>query len=764
MKTINQNPLAMKGKLLLMMLLFFIQVNKLHASNYYWVGGTGDWTDVSHWATTSGGTTFHTAPPNSTSDVFIDVNSGNGSPVPFLLTAWGISPACKNLTFNDSMAIMAYGDTLNIFGSFFLTRQNVPATNSLPIGFTVAFVGAGINSINSTINKFNALDLVFNCPNGTYNLFCNLGVQDTIKVLAGNVAFSGMGAFPGDVPTLVANALTGESININFGSSFYQIISVVISNLGLAGSFIADSSGILYQDYFICNARGAKFGTVENFYGLQPGPGVPLQADSCFFKSIIVNTVEGTGNTIDSLVVQSLISDNSLAYLGKNKVRELSAVIGFLSFGSQNQITDIGSLYTNFLTISSGDTLYFVNSASNSIPGNWHSSVSGQPAYIHCNSPSTSCFQNTSIQDIHLTGSAVFYGDTSSTDVSGNAGWIWAPCSPTSVWPGDANYDLTVNNIDVLNIGLAYSNTGPVRAGASLAYVAQPATDWNGFFQTAVNHKHADTNGDGVVNDDDTTAVSLNYGLTHPARMGINACNTSALGIPLYLDIQPDSAALSDTVDIDVMLGTAAMPVDSIYGLVFTLNFDTAYVDTAYITSDYSLSWMGTMGVDLLCFDKKFAADGKVDVAITRTDQNNTNGFGSVARFTVVIVDNVSGRVSVPFTLSNVYAITAWEDELLLDIHADSISIDTTTGTAALMSMHNIHVYPNPAKDILKIKGAGHEMMYAELMDAFGRKLLSTDKTRTGELTLHVQKLNKGIYTLNVTTEMGVIKKKIMKQ
>ena len=34
------------------------------AADYYWVGGTGNWSDfATHWATTSGGVVFHLAEP-----------------------------------------------------------------------------------------------------------------------------------------------------------------------------------------------------------------------------------------------------------------------------------------------------------------------------------------------------------------------------------------------------------------------------------------------------------------------------------------------------------------------------------------------------------------------------------------------------------------------------------------------------------------------------------------------------------------------------
>lgn len=42
------------------------------AADYFWVGGTGEWSDLSHWATTSGGAVLHSALPTSGDDVFFD--------------------------------------------------------------------------------------------------------------------------------------------------------------------------------------------------------------------------------------------------------------------------------------------------------------------------------------------------------------------------------------------------------------------------------------------------------------------------------------------------------------------------------------------------------------------------------------------------------------------------------------------------------------------------------------------------------------------
>ncbi len=60
-------------KLLLLLALPFTSIAQL---DYYWVGGTGDWSDyANHWATSSGGTSFHTSIPSDVDNVYFDENS-----------------------------------------------------------------------------------------------------------------------------------------------------------------------------------------------------------------------------------------------------------------------------------------------------------------------------------------------------------------------------------------------------------------------------------------------------------------------------------------------------------------------------------------------------------------------------------------------------------------------------------------------------------------------------------------------------------------
>ncbi|RZK61847.1 MAG: hypothetical protein EOO59_04070, partial [Hymenobacter sp.] len=50
-----------------------------HAADYYWVGGSGSWDDLNHWATSSGGSTTYGQVPQSTDDVHFDGQSFTAS-------------------------------------------------------------------------------------------------------------------------------------------------------------------------------------------------------------------------------------------------------------------------------------------------------------------------------------------------------------------------------------------------------------------------------------------------------------------------------------------------------------------------------------------------------------------------------------------------------------------------------------------------------------------------------------------------------------
>ncbi|RLD24702.1 MAG: hypothetical protein DRI71_01775 [Bacteroidetes bacterium] len=92
--------------------------------NYFWVGGSGDWSDVAHWATANGGSTKHTTPPGIADDVsFTDLSfSGANQTVVIDQNAF-----CNNMTWTTTVAqsptlFGTFDIPLKIFGSFILAE------------------------------------------------------------------------------------------------------------------------------------------------------------------------------------------------------------------------------------------------------------------------------------------------------------------------------------------------------------------------------------------------------------------------------------------------------------------------------------------------------------------------------------------------------------------------------------------------------------------------------------------------------------------
>src|SRR5204862_289569 len=125
-----------------------------------------------------------------------------------------------------------------------------------------------------------------------------------------------------------------------------------------------------------------------------------------------------------------------------------------------------------------------------------------------------------------------------------------------NVWPGDCDYNLIANNADVLQIGLGYGTTGATRPSASNSWYAQPMSDWTQNFLNC-NYKHADADGNGIVDVNDTLPISLNYGNTHPFRLQPVVAPASAP--ELYLVANYDTVGLQTLVTVDIRLGTSAL-------------------------------------------------------------------------------------------------------------------------------------------------------------------------------------------------------------
>ncbi len=319
------------------------------------------------------------------------------------------------------------------------------------------------------------------------------------------------------------------------------------------------------------------------------------------------------------------------------------------------------------------------------------------------------------------------------------------------VWPGDANSDNIVTNADALYLGLAFNQTGPTRPAATLNWVGQPCPDWVfNFSQNNVNLKHADCDGNGIVNFDDTLAIDFNYLNTHNKFEAAPAGGNPLL----WIEATPDTVGLEHAIDIVVHLGTADLPVDSLHGVAFSLTFDESLVMAQGLSLDFDNCALGNAGVDVLTFQETMFLDGAIDVAVTRNTLQNFQGYGPIAHARIVTTDNLSGITDLPIGVSAVTAITASEEEVLLSTLADTVVIDPNKVGIVEPEQLDISIYPNPTNGPVTLDGIS-EITELTVLNALGQTVYSTVLERD-KTNLDLSHLNDGVYILKLEANRSV--------
>lgn len=321
------------------------------------------------------------------------------------------------------------------------------------------------------------------------------------------------------------------------------------------------------------------------------------------------------------------------------------------------------------------------------------------------------------------------------------------------VWPGDTDYDLSVNNNDLLQIGLNYGQSGTIRSNASNNWVAQPAPTPYWYY------RHIDCNGDGTINNNDTLAISLNFNLTHPFKLAApQLANT--LTHDLYFTYNKPSYFPGDTIKANLYLGSSTNYQNSIYGLAFEVDYDQNLVKTGSCNFNFLNSWTGTKNSDKLCFSK--IVNNSIYCSEVRTDLSSVNGYGLIAKVQLILKDTLGSSLFY-LGISNGKKINEYGASTMLNLGADTISVLSNIVSVKNFEETSIIIYPNPANRQLIIE---HEKPYMNLYinDLLGnqiKKLYVDDKKATIDLT----EFESGIYFFTFVCSDNVeIRQKIVIQ
>jgi hypothetical protein len=343
----------------------------------------------------------------------------------------------------------------------------------------------------------------------------------------------------------------------------------------------------------------------------------------------------------------------------------------------------------------------------------------------------------------------------------------WLPLSlaaQVTVYPGDANNNGIVNNVDVLYIGYGYGTPGPSRVLTDTEATPQEApTDWATSFPEGISYAHADADGDGLVNIRDLLTVYSNYGAVNPPVIPDEFPEPTDDLVQLRLDggNEPSLITPGAAISIPLVLNEQDRPVE-LNGLAFSLEFDPDLVkeirvdwSDGWFTGDSSWYSLQTRVTD----DKTY-----LDVALTRFGDDPVVGGGQIGQVNLIIVEDLIGLLPTPRDTVNVLVslkkilgkgggfepLPVLGDEYLFTVHHPDARTNPTIDPRA----GNFMVYPNPANNFITIKAAKN-IRTVWITDLLGRQLQMSSNVASDYIQLPLKNLPSGLYLVRVQTEGG---------
>ena len=256
----------------------------------------------------------------------------------------------------------------------------------------------------------------------------------------------------------------------------------------------------------------------------------------------------------------------------------------------------------------------------------------------------------------------------------------------SAVWPGDTDpSDCSVNQNDVLPLGVAWGRTGPAR-GFDLTWKAQGARAWATTSGT-VNDVHVDATGDGTVTQNDLLPVGLNWGQTHAGCPSVATAKQHAV---LTLDVPATEAG--STVPIYLNLDHR---LDQLLGIAFEL---TLPPDLFTVKATRPGTFLDDG--DLIALDRYDAETGTLAAAFTRKGTNSpATGTGTLVEIELEALQTLTTPTRLTLTALKLSQPTG---SIADPASVVALSLEAGVATATedadhLPSSFRLHgAYPNP--------------------------------------------------------------------
>lgn len=338
---------------------------------------------------------------------------------------------------------------------------------------------------------------------------------------------------------------------------------------------------------------------------------------------------------------------------------------------------------------------------------------------------------------------------------------LWSAKAQTlTVWPGDANNDGIVNHIDVLYVGNAFTKQGIARDTLQSAWMATQVPPWVFVLpDNNINAGYTDCSGNGFVSVEDLLVIEENYGEINSNFNG-SSFLVGTLNDPRLQVVIADSFWLpGDTVNFEIVL--FQNPTDSVYGIAFTLHFDTLLANASNVSLNAHPQFGGG-GRQPIFVSKNNV--GAIEFGISRTNQINHGGTIAIASASMIIEDNLIGKafldVAQAFRISQVKMF----DKQLMEkaVKGDTTEAKIITGLPEKLLQQKIEIYPIPTQGELQLKiEKGINLLSLKATSLNGSTFNLNVEPKQDITKINLNQLQNGIYILEVKTSQGIFHQKI---
>lgn len=295
------------------------------ADDYYWVGGSGLWSDINHWATASGGSVLHNQAPTAANNVIFDQNSftsDNNLVIINLKNAvcndmtWlGVTNSPK-LSGTDTTSLRIYGSLQLAEGMIFDYQQTI-YFESVTGGQTIITAGHTLQC-----------NLIFQGVGGGWTLLDEFRSINDVTLTHGTLSTAG-----NKVTCSIFSSNSNEPRAIFLGTSEVNVQSWQINGNNL--QLEADQSNFLVGNMLTNQDGGRLVYNHVNFYGSTAS--LVNSNVKGVFKNVSFESGSVTGDVvIDSLVFSAtanISGNDSILYLkinGAGLIADGASVIQYL--------------------------------------------------------------------------------------------------------------------------------------------------------------------------------------------------------------------------------------------------------------------------------------------------------------------------------------------------------------------------------------------------------------------------------------------------